>query len=130
MGAIVISPTDPGGQEAVVGSVQRVVEARARAPRDAAVQHYLEYLGSEHPDFELEGSTRSVVWFGGVLPGAAPCVACAPVDLDGQVGVVDGVPLGENTDKVEEPALSLEESSERTASMFRESCSRWCVCRK
>ena len=38
----------------MVGSVQRVVVARARAPRDAAVQHCLEYLGSWHPDFELE----------------------------------------------------------------------------
>ena len=53
----------------------------------------LEYLGCEHPDFELEGSARSVVQFEGVLPEAAPCVAYAPVDLDGQVGiVVEGSP--------------------------------------
>ena len=46
VGAIVISPTDAVSQEAVVGSVQRDVVARARAPRDAAVQHCLEYLDS------------------------------------------------------------------------------------
>ena len=38
-GAIVLSPTDAASQEpVVVGSAQRVVVARARAPRDAAVQ--------------------------------------------------------------------------------------------
>ena len=66
--------TDAASQEPVVGSAQRVVVARARAPRDAAVQHCLEYLGSEHPpDFELEGSARSVVQLEGVLPEATPC---------------------------------------------------------
>ena len=44
VGAIVLSPTDAASQEPVVGSVQRVVVARARAPRDAAVQHCLEYI--------------------------------------------------------------------------------------
>ena len=83
VGAIVLSPADAASQEAGVGSAQRVVVARSRAPRGAAVQHCLEYLGSEHPDFELEGSTRSVVKFEGVLPEAAPCVACARIDLDG-----------------------------------------------
>ena len=94
VGAIVLSPTDATSQEpVVVGSAQRVVVARARAPHDTAVQHCLEYLGSSHPDFEVEGSARSVVQFEGVLPEAAPCVAYAPVDLDGQVGiVVDGSP--------------------------------------
>ena len=62
--------------------------ARARAPRDAAVQHCLEYLGSEHPDFELDGGARLVVQFEGVLPEAAPCVAYAPIDLDEQVSIV------------------------------------------
>ena len=53
---------DAASQEAVVGSAQpAVVVARARTPRDAAVQHCLEYLGSKHPAFELEGSARSVV---------------------------------------------------------------------
>ena len=34
-----------------------------------------------------------MVQFEGVLPKAAPCVAYAPVDLDGQVGIiVVGVP--------------------------------------
>ena len=61
VGAIVHSPNDAARQEAVVGSVQRVVVARARAPRDGAVQHRLVYLGSEHPYFKLEGSARSVV---------------------------------------------------------------------
>ena len=88
VGAIVLSPTDAASQEPVVSSAQRVVVALARAPRDAAVQHCLEYLGSYHPDFELEGSTRSVVQFEGVLPEAAPWVAYAPADLDGLVGVV------------------------------------------
>ena len=79
-------------QEPVVGSAQGVVVARARAPRDAAVQHCLERLGSQHLDFELEGSARSVVQFEGVLPEAAPCIAYAPVDLDGQAGIVIDVP--------------------------------------
>ena len=67
----------------MVGSAQHVVVARARAPRDAAVQYILEYLGSEHSDFELEGSARSVVEFEDVLPEAALCAAYAPIDLDG-----------------------------------------------
>ena len=92
VGAIMLSPTDASSQESVVGSAQRVVVARARAPRDVVVQHYLEYLDSSHPDYELEGSARSVVQFEGVLPEAAPCVAYAPVDLDGQVGIVVDVP--------------------------------------
>ena len=89
IGAIVLSPTDAATHEPVVGSAQRVVVARARAPRDAAVQHCcLEYLGFKHPDSELEGSARSAVQFEDVLPEAAPWVAYAPVDVDGQVGVV------------------------------------------
>ena len=44
--AIVLSPTDAASQEPAVGSAQRVLVARARAARDAAVQHCLEYLGS------------------------------------------------------------------------------------
>ena len=46
VGAIVLSPTDAASQEPVVGSAQRFVVARARAPRDAVVQYCLEYLGS------------------------------------------------------------------------------------
>ena len=46
VGANISSPTDAVSQEAAVGSAQRVVVARAWAPRDAAVQHYLEYLSS------------------------------------------------------------------------------------
>ena len=49
-------------------------------------------LATEHPDFELEGSARSNVQFKGELPEATPCVAYAPVDLDGQVGIVVDVP--------------------------------------
>ena len=92
VGAIALLPPDAMSQEAVVGSAQRVVLARAWAPRDAAVQYCLEYLDSEHPDFELERSARSVVQFEGVLPEAAPCLAYAPGDLDGQVGIVVDVP--------------------------------------
>ena len=58
----------------------------------------LRYLDSKHPDFELEGSARSVVQFEGLLPEASPCVAYAPVDLDGPVGVmVDISPRGIRT---------------------------------
>ena len=66
--------------------------ARTWAPRDAAVQYCLEYLGFEHPDFELEGSARSVVQFEGIFPEAAPCVAYAPIDLNGHVSIVVDVP--------------------------------------
>ena len=90
--AIVLSPTDAASQEAAMGSAQRVVVARARAPRDAAVQHRLKCLGSKDPDYELEGRARSVVQFEGVLPEAAPCVAYAPIDLDREVGIVVDVP--------------------------------------
>ena len=93
VGTIALSPTDAASREAVVGSAQRVVVARARASRDTAVQHCLEYLDSEHPDFELEGGARSVVQFEGVLPEAAPCVAYAPIDLNGQVSIVVDVLL-------------------------------------
>ena len=81
--AIILSPTDAASVGAVVGSAQRVVVARARALRDAAVQHCLVYLGSEHSDFEVEASARSVVQFEGVLPEPTPRVAYAPIDLDG-----------------------------------------------
>ena len=90
--AIVLSPSDAAGQEAVVGSAQHVVVARTRAPRDAAVQYCLEYFGFQHPDLELEGSARSVVQFERILPEAAPGVAYATVDLNGQVGVVVDIP--------------------------------------
>ena len=92
IGAIFVSPTDVASQEVVVGSAQRVVVACARAPRDAVVQHCLEYLGSQHPDFELERSAWSVVQFEGVLPEASPCVAVAPVDLHGQDDIAVDVP--------------------------------------
>ena len=72
----------------LVGSAQRVAVARARALRDAAVQHCLVYLGFEHPKYEFEGSARLVVQFEGILPEAEPCVAYAPIDLDGQVSIV------------------------------------------
>ena len=93
VGAIVLLPTDTASQEPVADSAQSVVVARARAPRDAAVQHCLEYLGSYHPGFEHEESARSVVQFEGVIAEAAPCVAYAPVDLDGQVDIVVDVSL-------------------------------------
>ena len=74
-------------------SAQSVIVARARAPRDAAVQHCLEYPDSYHPGFEHEESARPVVQFEGVLVEAAPCVAYAPVDLDGPVDIVVDVSL-------------------------------------
>ena len=43
VGVLVFSSTDAVSQEPVVGSAQRVVVARARAPRDAAVQHCLDF---------------------------------------------------------------------------------------
>ena len=46
VGAIVLSSADAVSQEPVLGSAQRVVVPRARAPRDAVVHHCLEYLGS------------------------------------------------------------------------------------
>ena len=82
VGAIVLSPADGENQGAAVGSAQCVAVLRARVPRDEAVQHCLEYHGSEYPEFEPEGSARSVVQFEGVLQEAAPCVAHAPIDLD------------------------------------------------
>ena len=58
-----------------MGLAQRVVAAGAWASRDVAVQHCPEYLSSWHPDFELEGSGRSVAQFEGVLAEvAALCV--------------------------------------------------------
>ena len=92
VGAIVLSPTNEASEEPVVGSAQCVVVARARAPSDAAVQHCFEYLDSEHPDFDLKGSARSVVQLEGVLSKAASYVTHALVDLDGQVGIVVDVP--------------------------------------
>ena len=92
VGTIVLSPTDSASQEAVVGLAQRILVVRGRDPRDAAVQHCLEYLGSEHPDFELEGNARSVVQLEGVRPEAVSCAAYVPIDLNGEVGVVVGVP--------------------------------------
>ena len=83
IGAVVPLSTDAASQEAVMGSAQRILLARAQAPRDAAAQHCLEYLGPEHLDLELDGRARSVVQLEGVLPEAAPCVAYGPIDLDG-----------------------------------------------
>ena len=42
----VISLTDAASREAVVNSLQRVEVACAQAPRDATVQHCLEYVDS------------------------------------------------------------------------------------
>ena len=74
VGAIELSPTDTASQEAVVGSAQRVVVARARAPRDAVVYHCLEI-------------TSSRVYFRKMHHA----IAYAPVDVDGQVGVANDV---------------------------------------
>ena len=69
VGASARLPSDAARQEAVVGSVQRVVVARARGPRDTAVQHCLEYFGFQYPDLELKGGARSVVQFKGICQG-------------------------------------------------------------
>ena len=42
---VIVLPTDAVSQKAMVGLGQRVVVARARAPHDAVVRHYPEYLG-------------------------------------------------------------------------------------
>ena len=57
-----------------------------------AVQHCLVYFGFQHPNFELEGDARLVVQFEGILLEAAPGFWYAPINLDGQVGVVVDVP--------------------------------------
>ena len=77
-----------------MGSAQPIVLSRAQAPCDAAVKYCLAYLGSSHPEFELEGGTRSVV------SEATPCIVYAPVDHAGLVGstfVVDAPPPGIRT---------------------------------
>ena len=59
VGTTVLLSTDAANQEIVVGSAQRIIVARAQALHGAAVQHHcLEYLGSEQPYFQLEGSAR------------------------------------------------------------------------
>ena len=93
VGAIVLLPPNAASQKPVVGTVQRVVVARVRARRDAAVHHCVGYGGAEHPDFEVEWSARLVIQFEGVRPEAAPYVAYTPVGRDGQVGIVIDVPL-------------------------------------
>ena len=92
VGAILFTPTNAASQEAMAGSAQRVVVARARAQREAAVQYCLEYLGSEHPYFELERSTRSVVQFEGLRTESTPCVAYVPITLGGHPGIVVDLP--------------------------------------
>ena len=46
VGAIILSLTDAVSQDAMVGSAQPVVVARAWASHDVAVQHCFEYIGS------------------------------------------------------------------------------------
>ena len=45
VGAILLSSTDTASQEDVVDPAQRALVATARAPRDTAIQHCLEYFG-------------------------------------------------------------------------------------
>ena len=72
---------------------QRVLLARARAPRDAAVQYYLESTSAlSIRILSSRGVLGGVVQFEGVLPEAAPCVLFAPVELDGQVGIMVDFP--------------------------------------
>ena len=63
-------PTDAASQEPVVGSAQRVVVVRHVTQSYSMVSISTRLLA--HPDFELEGSARSVVQIEGVLPEAAP----------------------------------------------------------
>ena len=92
IGAVVLSPTDAASQEAVVGSARHVVVARVRAPRDAAVQYCLAYVGSAHQEFELERSVRSVVQLEDIRSEVASCVAYVPIDLDGLASFVVDIP--------------------------------------
>ena len=62
VGASAFLSSDAAGQEAVAGSAQRVVVARARAPRDTAVQHCLEYFGFQHPDKIPSSSRLSIMY--------------------------------------------------------------------
>ena len=87
-----VSPTDAASQGAVLGVAQRIVLTRTRAPRDSRTTCCFDFLSSKHPDFELEGSARSVVKFEVVLPKAVSYVAYAPVDLDGQIGTMVNAP--------------------------------------
>lgn len=64
----------------MMSSAQGIVEARAWAPCDKAIQHCLKNFGFQHADLQLNGMTWSVVQFEGVV--------FAPVDFDKQVGVV------------------------------------------
>ena len=77
VGASVLSPSDAARPEAVVGSAQRVVVTRARASRDTAVQHCLDYFGFQPTDLEFERGARLVVQFEGILPEIAPRVSYA-----------------------------------------------------
>lgn len=50
------------------------------------MEHFLENLGFRVPALRLKGGTRSVIRLEGILPEAAPVVACALVDFDEHVG--------------------------------------------
>ena len=81
--AIDLSPTDAVSPKAVVGLAQCVVwHARELyVTQSCSVVSSTSALSAS--GFELEGNAPSVVQFEGVLPEATPCVAHAPVDLDG-----------------------------------------------
>ena len=89
VGAIVRSPTDAASQEPVVGSATACHSGHARG---LYVTQPYSIISSTSAEFELEGSARSVVQFEGLLPEAASCVAYAPVDLDGQAGILVDIP--------------------------------------
>ena len=77
-----------------MGLAQHVVVTRARAPRDAAVQHYLEYLGSLDIRTLSSRGALDRLYSSRIYARKLhhPCVAYAPIDLDGQVGIAVDIP--------------------------------------
>lgn len=85
-------PSDAAGQQAVVGSRQRIVVARAWISHDAVVKQCSKYFGFQHPDFELDGSARLVIKVYFRKPHQAVCMR-RPTSMKVSV-VVDDNPRG------------------------------------
>lgn len=79
--AFMLSPPNAAGQEAVVGSSQPIDVARSWIPCDATVRYRIEDFIFQVSDRQPKGSTSEGVQFEGILPGAAPGIAYAPVDV-------------------------------------------------
>ena len=92
VGAIACSPADAAIQEAVVGSAQRVVVACARGLD--VMQPYSIVSSTSALSIRILSSRGALgrLSVGGCTSGAAPCAVYAPVDLDGQAGIVVDVP--------------------------------------